>query len=473
MIHFDNSYARLPEDFYEKGEADDFAKPRLLLFNKALAKELKIKSEEQNEDELARVFSGQTVLKGSQPIAQAYAGYQFGHPVPKLGDGRALLLGETGGYDIQLKGCGTTEFSRNGDGRSSLGPVLREFIVSEAMHALKVPTSRALAAVATGEIIRRQFGPEPGAVFTRVAESHIRVGTFQYFAFRREMKNLEILLNYSIDRHYPELSNIPDMKTKCFKFLEAVSKRQAELISKWTAVGFVHGVMNTDNFSIPGITIDYGPCAFLDEFRYHKVFSSIDHHGRYSFYNQVSIGQWNILRLADCLLPFINEDLDRAADETSLFLSDKLSLFERLRSEKLAQKLGIENFKESDNEIIKSFLDYLEEQKLDFTLAFRNLPELNNESSEFYPESELLEKFLKLWRGRNPETEKLKEINPLYIPRNHQIQLAIEESYKGDLGKALELLKVLSKPFEFQKELHDYSIPPEPEKRVCKTYCGT
>ncbi len=296
MISFNNSYSKLPDIFYERVKPASFSGPKLLMFNEDLAKELKIDFESSTEERLAQVFSGQELLEGSEPLAQAYAAHQFGHFVPQLGDGRAHLLGETQGLDIQLKGSGQTRFSRRGDGRSALGPVVREYIVSEAMHALGVPTTRALAAVLTGEQVYRGE-QEPGGVFTRVASSHLRVGTFQYFMAREDKESLRILMNYAIDRHYPDLSSEEDESKKALQFLKEVGKRQAELIAHWMSLGFIHGVMNTDNFSVAGITIDFGPCAFMDEFRENKVFSSIDKNGRYAYSNQIAIGQWNILRL--------------------------------------------------------------------------------------------------------------------------------------------------------------------------------
>ena len=364
---------------------------------------------------MAEVFSGQKFLPGSEPIAQAYAGFQFGHPVPQLGDGRAHLLGEMNGFDIQLKGSGRTRFSRQGDGRSALGPVVREFLVSEAMHALAVPTTRSLCIVTTGEEVVRQDGPEPGGILTRVAESHIRVGTFQYFAFKADLEALELLTNYTIHSHYPEIkgANISD---SCLKLLQNFADRQGDLVSQWYALGFIHGVMNTDNCALAGITIDYGPCAFMDEFRFYKVFSSIDHKGRYSYGNQMPIIEWNILRLADCLLPLIDADQEIAAKKVQDALHDTFSSFQERVYDAYAKKLGIMNFEKGDEGLVGDFMSYLEAHELDYTNSFSHLAALHAGETDFFPKTKELKSFCEKWKERKPDLSSLGKGQPIDHP---------------------------------------------------------
>ena len=473
MINFTNTYEKLPENFYELTHPEKFKNPELIIFNEALAKELGIKFENSTKEELARIFSGQETLPGSNPLAMAYAGFQFGHPVPQLGDGRAHLLGETKGKDIQLKGSGRTKFSRRGDGRSALGPVLREYIVSEAMNALGVPTTRALCAVTTGEEVYRQDGPEPGGIFTRVADSHIRVGTFQYFAFQEDHASIKTLLDYTITRHYPELRHITDDKEKSIELLKTLVEKQSELVARWSALGFIHGVMNTDNFSLGGFTIDYGPCAFMDEFKFNKVFSSIDEGGRYSFFNQVPIAKWNILRLVECLLPLIDSDQDSAVKVVENEILDLMEKFDEKRMIHFSRKLGIENYTKKDDSLIMDFLKYIEKENLDFTLSFRNLPLLHSSSESFYPKSEDFENFKNKWKKRVTNVSNLDKVNPIYIPRNHQVQKAIDQAYQGNFETFHQLIKVTSNPFEESEEFNEYSLPPKPEERVYQTFCGT
>lgn len=468
MLKLENSYLKLSEKFYRRVNPATFDSPSLIAFNTSLAKEIGLSIEDLSKEELTQFFSGQKIIEGSTPIALAYAGFQFGHPVPQLGDGRALLLGESSGYDIQLKGSGQTPFSRRGDGRSALGPVLREYIVSEAMNQLGIPTTRALCAVRTGEDVFRQEGPEPGGVFTRVADSHLRVGTFQYFAFQEDIKSLEELLNYTVERHYSELSDLPKDR-KVLAFLKALIQKQAELVAQWTSVGFIHGVMNTDNFSVAGITIDYGPCAFLEEFKFNKVFSSIDRNGRYSFFNQVPIAKWNTMRLAECLLPLIHTDQEKAISRVEDEVVPLLSLFDSKRLEKLSSKLGIA----SNEKLVNDFLTYLEKESLDFTLGFYHLNDLFNGDKSFYKEGEQLENFLSPWKAQVQKVDSLREINPLYIPRNHLIQKAIDFSYEGDDSFFHRLNDVLQKPFNFQKGCEEFSKPASPDERVYQTFCGT
>jgi len=470
---FNNSYLNLPSTFYEKVRAEPFSGPKLLMFNDELAQSLGFPTNEFSSEELAEIFCGQKLLPGSEPIALAYAGFQFGHPVPVLGDGRAMLLGELKGFDVQLKGSGQTPFSRRGDGLSALGPVIREYIVSEAMFVLGVPTTRALAAVRTGEEVFRQFGAEPGGVFTRVASSHIRVGTFQYFSFKKDLSSLKILLDYTIKRHYPELGDLSDLREKCLGLLKAFSLRQGNLIAQWSGLGFIHGVMNTDNCFLSGETVDYGPCAFMDEFRFHKVFSSIDERGRYSFFNQVPIIQWNILRLADCLIPLISTDEKEAISLVETEVIPLLEEFPQMRMKEFSKKLGIDDFKPEDESLVMEFLNFLEEESLDFTLSFRNLTKLYEGDLSFYGDSQKIKDFKTKWLARNPNLEKLDRLNPLYIPRNHLVQKAIELSYQGDDSFFKTLSEVLRKPFEAQAGREEFSLPPKEAEKVLRTFCGT
>lgn len=468
-----NSYLNLPEMFYHKTKPEKFMTPKLLVFNHVLAQELGLDLNQCSDEQIALYFSGQKLLPGSEPIALVYAGFQFGHPVAELGDGRAHLLGEINGYDIQLKGSGRTVFSRRGDGRSALGPVLREYVVSEAMHNLGVSTTRALCAISTGEEVYRQDGSEPGGVFTRVAQGHLRVGTFQYFAFKQDFDSLKLLLNYTLNRHYPKIKNDLPLKEKCLALLTNLTHKQIDLVASWSSFGFIHGVMNTDNFSLAGITIDYGPCAFMDEFKFNKVFSSIDRHGRYAFFNQVPIAKWNILRLADCLLPLIDEKEDKAVGLVESVLAPLFERFEVKRMELFAKKIGINNFQDNDEKIIMEFLNYLEENTLDFTLSFRNLPELFNGEYHYFTKTEKLAAWVEAWKKRVSDISGLHKINPIYIPRNHQIQKAIEMAYDGDYSHFHKLNEVLKNPFEQKDEFSEFAKAPELSERVCQTFCGT
>lgn len=467
-----SSYLNLPSIFYEKVSAASFKDPQLILFNSKLATELHFDEKSFAAKELAEIFSGQNKSVGTQSIALAYAGFQFAHPVPLLGDGRALLLGELNGCDIQLKGSGQTPYSRRGDGRSALGPVIREYVVSEFMHTVGVPTTRALAAVVTGEDVFRQFGPEPGGVFTRVASSHIRVGTFQYCMFKKDENALKALLDFTIERHYPELKNL-SYEEKSLGLLSLFSKRQGELIALWSGLGFIHGVMNTDNCSLAGITIDYGPCAFMDEFSFNKVFSSIDERGRYSFFNQVPVIQWNILRLADSLLPLISDVQEEAIKKVEELLRPIFSTFSSLRLQKIAEKMGISDFKDGDEKLVMEFLEYMQHHALDFTLSFRNLPKLYEGNNSFYPETLELKSFIAEWKKRVSKVDGLDLINPLYIPRNHLVQKAISLSYEGDYDFSKKLIEVLVDPFVEREGLEEFALPPKPAEKVQKTFCGT
>ncbi|TNF89987.1 MAG: YdiU family protein, partial [Gammaproteobacteria bacterium] len=419
---------------------------------------------------LARIFAGTDPIQGSQPLAQAYAGHQFGGFTPQLGDGRAVLLGEIVDgsgerFDLQLKGSGRTPFSRGGDGKSWLGPVLREYILSEAMHRLGVPTTRALAAVATGETVYREE-PLPGAVFTRVAASHLRVGTFQFFAARQDAASVRTLANYAIERHYPEAGAEGE---PYLAFFRAVMARQAELIANWMAVGFIHGVMNTDNSTISGETIDYGPAAYLDEFSFRKVFSSIDQQGRYAYGNQPAIGQWNLARLAETLLL-----LDVPVEALEAALGEYPELYREHYLALMRPKLGLADAQPDDVELINDWLSHLEAEALDYTLSFRALAD--RAGADDPPQFGEVEARWRARLGDRPAREtkaRMDAVNPLYIARNHRVEQAIEQAVAGDLSIFEDLNRVLANPYEAQSGFEAYAEPPEPHERVTRTFCGT
>ncbi len=467
---FKNSYLDLPSNFYELNNPEVFKDSKLIKFNYDLAAELNFDCKNISEDDLSQYFSGQKFFPESVPFSQPYAGHQFGHFVPILGDGRAHHLGEINGHDIQLKGSGRTKFSRRGDGKSALGPVLREYLMSEAMHALAIPTTRALCAVASGESVHRQDGLEPGGIFTRVAKSHLRVGSFQYFAFRKQWDSLLTLLDYTLNRHYPELTKLSNTTEKSIEFLKIVATKQAELVANWSSIGFIHGVMNTDNCSVGGLTIDYGPCAFMDEFKAEKVFSSIDRNSRYSFFNQVPMVAWNISRLAECFVPILDKNGTSCIELIKSELEPIISNMGQLRFEKFGEKLGIKQYQVSDNKLILIFFKYLESTGLDFTISFRNLPRLFNGDLSGYPEDPLREKFLNAWKVRVKSVEGLNEINPAFIPRNHMIQKCINEAYDGDYSLFNEFNNALKTPF---KENQKFMSAPGPNEKVYQTFCGT
>lgn len=493
-MKFDNTYIHLPSSFYSKSTPEEFSAPELLAYNEDLANRLNIELGELSEDELAQVFSGQKILEGSQIISMVYAAHQFGNFVPRLGDGRAMLLGEVLNskeqrFDIQLKGSGPTIYSRNGDGLSALGPVIREYIVSEAMHYLRVPTTRALAAVNTGDSVFRPGGETPGGVFTRVASSHIRIGTFQYFSNRGDFNELIELLDYSIDRHFPEIRQ--EMKQSleelnpALLFLRKVIRKQVTLVTQWMTFGFIHGVMNTDNTTICGETIDFGPCAFMDTYKEDKVFSSIDSYGRYAFNRQRKICAWNLCRLADCLIPLVAKEREDAVKKLNVELSSIPVLLETEWLERFALKFGFlynSKFKKEDDDLISCFLEYLEKEELDFTLAFRNLAESLTDITDFFPETEGFKKFKEAWLKRlncksSEDFENIKksmwQVNPRYIPRNHQVERAIQGANEGDLTIFKEMNELLKNPYTYQDKLDQYSVPPQPEEEVKATFCGT
>ncbi len=473
VIPFENSFARLPDRFYARLSPEPVSAPSLIKVNHTLALRLGLDPIALERPGMVAALSGNVVPAGAEPLAQAYAGHQFGNWNPQLGDGRAILLGEMVSpdgyrYDIQLKGSGQTPFSRRGDGRAPLGPVLREYIISEAMAALGVPTTRSLAAVATGDSVYRNE-IEPGAVLTRVAASHIRVGTFQFFAARGDIEAVRLLAEHAITRHYPDAAAAED---PALAFLQGVVGRQAVLVARWMALGFIHGVMNTDNMTVSGETIDYGPCAFMDSYHPLRVFSSIDHGGRYAYANQPRIAQWNLACLAQSLLPVLSGDQDarlKAAQDSVDAFSD---LFQDAWLTEMRAKLGLAGAEEGDADLIESLLKVMEEGEADFTLTFRGIAD--GSAREQFRDVKAFDRWLSDWRARGgSETTDLNQINPLFIPRNHLVEAAIAAGLNGDFKPFEDLLIVLSDPYTARPEHITYANPPQPEERVYQTFCGT
>ena len=471
---FDNSYARLPDHFHARLNPTPVAAPRLVRVNTALAEDLGLDPAALSSPEGVRVLAGNEIPDGANPIASAYAGHQFGHFVPQLGDGRAILLGEVltrDGIrrDVQLKGSGRTPFSRGGDGRAALGPVLREYLVSEAMFALGVPTTRALAAVTTGEAVRRETAL-PGAILTRVAASHIRVGTFQYFAAKGDVASVKQLADHVIARHYPDAAAAPNPYLALF---DKVVARQADLVARWLLIGFIHGVMNTDNSSVTGETIDYGPCAFMDAYDPGTVFSSIDHQGRYAYANQPSMAQWNLARLAETLLPLFADDEETAVALAKDSLGAFAPRFHDAYFSGLRRKIGLVTPREGDDVLVQDLLKLMTAERADFTLTFRRLSDVDSGLGLAF------DPWLARWRERladepgNP-VETMRAVNPAFIPRNHRVEAAITAAVtREDFGPFEELLDVVSRPFEDRAEFAEYALPPEPEEIVAQTFCGT
>jgi len=483
---FSNSYAGLPPRFFARVDPVAVADPRLIKFNGALAAELGL--EWQDDSPLAAIFAGNVVPDGAEPIATAYAGHQFGQFVPQLGDGRAILLGEVIGRDgvrrdIQLKGSGRTPFSRSGDGRAALGPVLREYLVSESIHSLGIPTTRSLAAVTTGEPVFRG-ARLPGAVVTRVAASHVRVGTFEFFAARGDTDAVRLLADYVIDRHYPQLKSAD---RPYLELLAAVTRRQASLIADWMRVGFIHGVMNTDNTTISGETIDFGPCAFMDVYDPATVFSSIDSYGRYAYGNQPAMAQWNMARFAETILTLIDSDTQRAVDAASAVVTSFREHFEACWIAGLRRKVGLVTSEEGDAALAGALLDLMQRASADYTLTFRRLciaAEAGADAEHILgaaPPPELAQ-WIGQWRARlarDPQSpvdraRSMRAANPAYIPRNHRIEAAIvAATEQADFGPFNEMLDVWSRPYEEQPGREAYLAPPLPAERVLQTFCGT
>ncbi|MDF1854146.1 protein adenylyltransferase SelO [Pseudooceanicola sp.] len=469
-IDFDNSYANLPERFFSFLKPTPVQAPQLLAFNDALAGELGL-GPRPDDAALAQLFSGNRLPDGAQPLAQAYAGHQFGGFSAQLGDGRAILLGEVidrAGQrrDIQLKGAGPTPYSRNGDGRAWIGPVLREYLLSESMHALGIPTTRALAAVATGEEIARETWL-PGAVLTRVAASHIRVGTFQYFYARNDLAALQTLFDHVVARHYPAARS-PEA------LLDAVIARQVELVAAWMSVGFIHGVMNTDNTSISGETIDYGPCAFMDNYHPETFYSSIDRGGRYAYQNQPGIIGWNLAQLASCLVPLM-PDKDLAVERFTAMINAVPDRVHAVWLTRFRAKIGLAKAHDEDAALITDLLALMAESGADFTNTFRALSQ--GDARDHFIDRDAFDAWAGRWQARladevDPQA-RMRAANPAFIPRNHRVEQMIEAAVDGDMAPFQRLLLVLSRPYEDQPEAADLTHPPLPSETVAATFCGT
>ena len=492
-LNFEHSYAEQLHGFFASVSPEQAPKPCVLQFNHPLADELGLDLETLTMDVATRIFSGNELPLDAQPIAQAYAGHQFGGFVPQLGDGRALLLGEVidrdgNRRDIALKGSGQTPFSRGGDGKAAVGPVLREYLIGESMHALGIPTTRALAAVATGEIVTRER-PLPGAVLTRVAASHVRVGTFQYFSARRQIDQIKKLADYVIARHYPEIAQ---NSQPYLSLLQSVVDRQSALIARWMLVGFIHGVMNTDNMTIAGETIDYGPCAFMEAYNPETVFSSIDRDGRYAYANQPTIALWNLSRFAETLLPLIDEqDGEYAVAEATAVLETFMPAFERNWYKGARKKLGltaldnIGDRNESETKLIDDWLELLRQNKIDFTLAWRSLADAaegnEDEIRSLFNEQTEIAAWLKRWREMQKDTPSsqlasaIRAANPFYVPRNHLVEEALSAATDNDdLTPFTKLLEVVTNPFVEDSQFAKYTRPAPAEFTACyRTFCGT
>ena len=475
---FDNSYSRLSRTFKEEIKPTLVNDPKLLVLNNRLAEDLQLDFSKIDENDLAKIFSGNSLPNGSNTIAQAYAGHQFGH-FTMLGDGRAILLGEhlvneDKRFDIQFKGSGRTSFSRSGDGRAALGPMLREYIISEAIHSLNIPTTRSLAVVTTGEKVVRE-NLLPGAILTRVASSHIRVGTFQYLAAKQNIDDLNILVDYSIDRHYPEIKT---SKNKAIDLISLVMEQQCQLIVNWMRVGFIHGVMNTDNMTISGETIDYGPCAFMDQYDPKTVFSSIDKYGRYSYFNQPRIAKWNLARFAECLISFIDKDEEKSLKIATEIIDNFQNIYEQKWLNMMRDKLGLFGHEMNDKVLIDDLLNWMEKNKADYTNTFCYLMNIKTNNDEIYNNKDFIS-WSNRWQKRtlinNNSKDKslnlMKKSNPIVIPRNHKVEEALKAASENSLEPMNKLLSILSNPYETQSNIEDFQSPSSDKEY--QTFCGT
>ena len=476
--HFDNTYSKLSNTFKEEVKPTPVHNPELVVLNDQLAKDLNLDFSKIEKKDLSQIFSGNTLPKGSTTIAQAYAGHQFGH-FTMLGDGRAVLLGEhlvnnTNRYDVQFKGSGRTSFSRSGDGRAVLGPMLREYIISEAIHALKIPTTRSLAVVKTGEKVVRE-NLLPGAILTRVASSHIRVGTFQYIAAKQNIDDLNTLVDYTINRHYPEIQS---SKNKALDLLNLVMERQCKLVVNWMRVGFIHGVMNTDNMTISGETIDYGPCAFMDHYNPKTVFSSIDQLGRYSFSNQPPITKWNLSRFAECLIPLIDKNEDKAIQLATEIIDNFQNIYEEKWLNMMRDKLGLFGKNKEDKKLIDDLLTWMEKNKADYTNTFCYLMNIKIANNSLYNDKDFIN-WSNEWQNRisindnskEKSLELMKETNPVIIPRNHKVEEALKAANENNLEVMNKMLSKFDNPYNEQKDIEDYQLPSLDDNY--QTFCGT
>jgi uncharacterized protein YdiU (UPF0061 family) len=477
--HFDNTYSKLSKTFIEDIKPTPVHDPELLILNEQLAKELNLDFTKTKEKDLSLLFSGNSLPNGSTTIAQAYAGHQFGH-FTMLGDGRAVLLGEhisnkNNRFDIQFKGSGRTSFSRGGDGRAALGPMLREYIISEAINALNIPTTRSLAVVKTGEKVVRENLLE-GAILTRVASSHIRVGTFQYIAAKQNIEDLNTLVDYTIERHYPQIKS---SKTKALDLLNLVMEKQCLLVVDWMRVGFIHGVMNTDNMTISGETIDYGPCAFMDQYHPKTVFSSIDKFGRYAYSNQPPITKWNLARFAECLIPLIDKNEEAAIKIATDVIDNFQNIYEKKWLNMMRDKLGLFGEDKNDRKLIDDLLNWMEKHKIDYTNTFCYLMEIKINDSTYKDEAFIawFDEWKKRSKLNNSSKEKqielMKKNNPIVIPRNHKVEEALTEANNGSLEKMNKLNNVLKNPYFNQEDIAEYQVPAPTTNENYQTFCGT
>ena len=476
--HFDNTYSKLSNTFKENIKPTPVHDPELVILNEELASTLNLDFSKTDKKKLAEIFSGNSIPEETNTIAQAYAGHQFGH-FTMLGDGRAVLLGEhlvnnDNRFDIQFKGSGRTSFSRGGDGRAALGPMLREYIISEAIHSLNIPTTRSLAVVKTGEKVVRENLLQ-GAILTRVASSHLRVGTFQYIAATQNIENLNTLVDYTINRHYPEIKT---SNSKAIDLLNLVMEKQSQLVINWMRVGFIHGVMNTDNMAISGETIDYGPCAFMDHYDPKTVFSSIDKFGRYAFSNQPPITKWNLARFAECLIPLIDKDENTAIKLATDLIDNFQNIYEDKWLNMIRDKLGLFGKDKNDKKLINDLFNWMEKNKADYTNTFCHLMGIN--SDEVYKNVEFIN-WKNEWKKRselnNSTKEKqiklMKKNNPTVIPRNHKVEEALAEADKGSLDKMKKLLAILKNPYNNQNNIQEYQTPAPSNNEKYQTFCGT
>ncbi len=476
--HFDNTYSKLSNTFKENIKPTPVHDPELVILNEELASTLNLDFSKTDKKKLSEIFSGNSIPEETNTIAQAYAGHQFGH-FTMLGDGRAVLLGEhlvnnDNRFDIQFKGSGRTSFSRGGDGRAALGPMLREYIISEAIHSLNIPTTRSLAVVKTGEKVVRENLLQ-GAILTRVASSHLRVGTFQYIAATQNTENLNTLVDYTINRHYPEIKK---SNSKALDLLNLVMEKQCQLVINWMRVGFIHGVMNTDNMTISGETIDYGPCAFMDHYDPKTVFSSIDKFGRYAFSNQPPITKWNLARFAECLIPLIDKDEDAAIKLATDLIDNFQNIYEDKWLNMMRDKLGLFGEDKNDKKLINDLFNWMEKNKADYTNTFCNLMDVNLD--EIYKNNDFVN-WKNKWKKRSElnnstkqkQTKLMKTNNPTVIPRNHKVEEALAEADKGSLDKMKKLLAILKNPYDNQNNIEEYQTPAPSSNEKYQTFCGT
>jgi uncharacterized protein YdiU (UPF0061 family) len=477
---FETTYTTLPKQFFTEVRADTVISPDVIILNSKLAESLGLNFSGSTKKEQAELFSGNQLPEGSTPFSQAYAGHQFGY-FTMLGDGRAHVWGEhitPAGirFDIQFKGSGRTPYSRSGDGKAALGPMLREYVISEAVHHLGIPTTRSLAVVTTGEPVVRET-ILPGAILTRVASSHIRVGTFEFAANQLDRKDVELLMNYTIHRHYPDLL---ESENKALNFIQAVMEKQAELIVNWMRVGFIHGVMNTDNMTMSGEAIDFGPCAFMDNYNPDTVFSSIDHMGRYAFANQAKIAQWNLARLADSIVQFINDDINKAVNLAEEAINQFQDIYKRKWSIMMNSKLGLFDSQIGDDLLVSDLLSWMHKNNADYTNTFLDLSQLNKPTGKLYKEKQFEEWYLR-WHNRlrkNTKTLKssmclMRSVNPAVIPRNHKVEEALEAANESDFKPFKDLLAALKEPYTNRGFLKPYQTIPKSSGRLYQTFCGT